>query len=51
MKNDKEAIILVLVKVEGNVAKAADIRSKTPTQAYRDNFDLVFGSKEKSALN
>lgn len=54
MKNDKEQIIVVLVKVEGNVAQAAkssDIRSKSATQAYRDGYDAIFGSKDQKSLN
>lgn len=52
MKDTK--LILVLVKVEGNVSKAAEkegIQSKSATDAYRCNYDATFGKKETSELN
>jgi hypothetical protein len=51
MKDDKRTIIILLIQSEGNVSKAADIRSKSASQSYRDNWDAVFAKKEQSALN
>lgn len=54
MKDDKKVLILILVKSEGNIAQAAkssDIRSKSANQAYRDNFETIFGAKEDKSLN
>jgi hypothetical protein len=47
MKNDKQLHILILVRVEDKNDKVG-IQSRSATQAYRDNFDTVFGNKQES---
>jgi hypothetical protein len=52
---DKKEIVVLLVAVEGNMSEGArkdDIRSKSASQSYRDNFDRIFPPKEgNQALN
>lgn len=45
---DKEVRLLILIQVERTDEPKSDIRTKSANQAYRDNFDSIFGPKEKA---
>ena len=50
MMDRKKALVLILVLPSGETESTSGIRSKDTNQAYRDNYDLIFGTKKDSAV-
>ncbi len=54
MKNEKEAKVVLLVLVQGNMSEGArqsDIRTKPASQAYSEGWEATFGKKEAHTVN